>query len=181
MSKDILLFDTETTGLTMHPDAALALQPHCIEFGAILISGETGEAIEEWNWLINPGVPLPADIPRITGITDDMLLGEPRFAEFADRIRDIFARAGTVIAHNLPFDKSIMRYELLRLDAWPSFPWPAREICTVGLYASQWGRNPKMTELYEAVLGHPLAQTHRALDDVRALLEIVRAEEIWRI
>jgi hypothetical protein len=34
-----------------------------------------------------------------------------------------------------------------------------------------------MTELYEKALGHPLAQTHRALDDVHALVEIVRALE----
>ena len=36
-----------------------------------------------------------------------------------------------------------------------------------------------MKELYAAVLGRPLAQTHRALDDVNALLEIVRHEKLY--
>jgi len=38
-----------------------------------------------------------------------------------------------------------------------------------------------MLELYEAVLGKPLAQTHRALDDVKALVEIIQAEALWEV
>jgi DNA polymerase III epsilon subunit-like protein len=83
------------------------------------------------------------------------------------------------VAHNLPFDRAIMRGELARHGV-TDFPWPEREVCTVGLYKEAWGRNPKLLELYEDVLGRPLAQTHRALDDVKALVEIIQSEELWR-
>jgi hypothetical protein len=36
-------------------------------------------------------------------------------------------------------------------------------------------------ELYEAVIGKPLAQTHRALDDVAALVEIIVKEKLWEV
>ncbi len=43
-------------------------------------------------------------------------------------------------------------------------------------YTPQFGHRPKMTELYENVMGKPLLQTHRALDDVRALYECTKED-----
>ena len=83
-----------------------------------------------------------------------------------------------MVAHNLPFDKAIIRGELARCGI-EDFPWPERELCTVGLHRDAWGRNPRLVELYESVMGKPLAQTHRALDDANALVEIIQKEELW--
>lgn len=176
----ILLFDTETTGLTLHPDAEVRKQPRCIEFGGVLMNRHTGAVEEEISILINPGVPLEPVITKITGLTDADLKDAPSFAEALPQLRRVFGAARCVMAHNLPFDKAIIRGELARLDCL-NFPWPAQGICTVGLYKDAWGRNPKLTELYEHVMGAPLAQTHRALDDVRAMVEIVQKEELWRL
>lgn len=176
----ILVYDTETTGLTLHPDAEMRKQPRMIEFGAALLSPQTGEVVDTWNVLINPGEPLPAIITKITGITDADLVGASPFAAVLPAMRMMFERATCVMAHNLPFDRAILRGELARLDVF-DFPWPSQEICTVGLYKDHWGRNPKMTELYEFVLDKPLAQTHRALDDVMALVEIIQKEKLWNL
>lgn len=175
----ILVFDTETTGLTLHPDAPVSKQPKMIEFGGILLDRQ-GRIVEEASILINPGEPLTPEITKITGITDADLIDAVDFDGALPQLRRIFAEATTVMAHNLPFDKAIVRGELARRDIL-DFPWPQRELCTVGLYKDQWGRNPRLLELYEAVLGKPLAQTHRALDDVKALVEIIQAEELWLI
>lgn len=180
MTEHAIIFDTETTGLPLHPAAALELQPRCIEFGAVLMSLEDGAVIEDANILIAPGVPLPPEITKITGITEDDLRGASTFVEVAPQLRRIFSQAAAVVAHNLPFDKSIIKFELARHGI-TDFPWPARETCTVGLYRAEWGRNPRLIELYEAVMGRPLAQKHRALDDVRAMVEIIHKEELWRV
>lgn len=177
--KDIIVFDWETTGLTLHPDADVLKQPRGIEFGAAVLSPLTGEVLEELNLMINPGQSLEAIIVKITGITDAALAAEPAFSEVLPRIRALFERCGTMFAHNLPFDKAILRGELARIGV-EDFPWPEKGYCTVGLYRDDWGRNPKMTELYEHVIGKPLAQTHRALDDVRALVEIIQHEKLWK-
>lgn len=179
----ILVFDTETTGLPLHPSAPLDKQPRIIEFGAALLSQTTGEVVEEFNALISPGngVPLEDIIVKITGITDEDLINCPRFSGVLPQIQTLFAQAKWVVAHNLPFDRSLMKFDLARIDkGLEVLPWPANELCTVGAFKEIWGRNPKMTELYEWSLGRPLAQTHRAIEDVRALVEIIQKEELWR-
>lgn len=171
-----LIFDTETTGLIPHPSAKKELRPRIIEWGGIVID-TTGKEIAELNVLINPGIPLPPEITKITGITEADLKGQPTFSEAAPLIAKMFAQANTLIAHNLPFDSTMMRNELERcgIEKWP---WPVRNLCTVQEHAEEWGHRPKLTELYEYYMGKPLAQTHRAIDDVRALKEVCVAAQI---
>jgi DNA polymerase III epsilon subunit-like protein len=175
--KTVLLFDTETTGLTLHPDADLAKQPRMIEFGGILLDAGRRIVIEEISILINPGELITEEITKITGITNDDVKDAPSFAERLPAFRRVFAEADMVVAHNLPFDKAIVMGELKRLNV-RDFQWPRQELCTVGVFTEEWGRNPKMTELYQRIMGKPLEQTHRALDDVRALLEIFLASDL---
>lgn len=175
-----IIFDTETTGLTLHPSAPIEKQPRMIEFGGVLLSLTTGEIEEEFSLLVNPGHPLPDEIVKITGITDGDLRGAPTFAEVLPLLTRIFSGAEVVVAHNLPFDRAILRGELARAKL-TVFPWPAREVCTMGLYRAEWGRDPRLVELYESVMGRPLAQTHRALDDVKAMVEIIQKEALWRL
>lgn len=167
----VLVFDTETTGLLLHPDAPLAKQPRIIELGAALLN-PAGEVVETLSQLINPGEPLSEEIIKITGIRDADLADAPTFAQCLPQLRHVFGQACAVFAHNLPFDRGMLRNELARADV-VEFPWPRQEHCTVGLHREAWGRNPKLTELYAATTGRPLPQTHRALDDVMALVEIV--------
>ena len=178
-SDRIVVYDTETTGLTLHPHAPIEKQPKIIEFGAVVL--EQGEAVEEHSFIINPGERISEEIIKITGITNDDLHGKLPFQEYIPRMGEIFGSCSGVMAHNLPFDKAMLMNDLKRCGAWDGFPWPERETCTVGLYKEQWGRNPKLLELYEDVMGKPLAQTHRALDDVKALVEIILEEELWAL
>ena len=176
MNDLIVIFDTETTGLPLHPDAPLSKQPKIIELGAVLVNRE-GEVVQTYNQLIHPGEAVSWEITRITGISNEDLEGAPPFSDVLPMIRGVFEQASAVFAHNLPFDRTMLRNELARLDVL-DFPWPKREYCTVGLHNGLWGRNPKLIELYEYAMGKPLPQTHRALDDALALTEIVIALEL---
>jgi len=163
-----LIFDTETTGIPKHPNAQVDVQPRIIEFGGILVN-EEGEIVEEINLIINPEQPIEEVITKITGLTDDDLASEPNFKELAPKMIAIFERADVMIAHNLPFDKTMFELDIDRnkIENWP---WPEIEICTVQEHADEWGRRPKLTELYEHYTGEKLAQTHRAIEDAKALL-----------
>lgn len=174
---NILLFDTETTGLTLHPDVDVSKQPRMIEFGAVVLNSRTNQIEEEDVILVNPGQPISAEITKITGLSDADVADAPLFPDVLPTLRRLFGAAGCVVAHNLPFDKTIIKGELKRAGTL-DFPWPQIEICTVALYAEEWGRNPRMLELYERVMGKPLDQTHRALDDVKALAEIFIKENL---
>lgn len=174
----ILVYDFETTGLTLHPDADPAKQPRAIELGAAVLHSSSGRLLEEVEILIDPGVPISEEITKITGITNDMLRGKPRFEEVLPQLRRLFAGADCMIAHNLPFDRAILQGELTRRGI-TDFIWPHKGVCTVGLYKEEWGRNPRLIELYKHVTGKEYNQTHRGLDDVRALVEIVQKEQLW--
>ena len=175
----IIVFDTETTGLPLHPDAPLEKQPKIIELGAALVD-QDGNTVDTFQQLLHPGEEITDEITKITGITNDQLKDQPKFGDVLPQLREFFGRAFAVFAHNLPFDKKLLHYDLRRCGC-EDFPWPATEYCTIGLHRSIWGRNMKMTELYEHALNKPLPQTHRALDDVQALVEIVLALELHKM
>ena len=168
-----LVFDTETTGIPKHPNAAPESQPRIIEWGGVLVDS-SGEVLEELQVLINPAVKLEPVITKITGLTDEDLVEEEGFATVAERLlRPLFAKADRLIAHNLPFDRTMMELDIerARLTAWP---WPEQNLCTVQEHVPQFGRRMKLLELYAHYTGGPLEQTHRALDDVYALLEVCK-------
>lgn len=175
----IVVFDTETTGLPLHPDAPLDKQPKIIELGAALLDSD-GKVVDTFQQLLHPGEEITDEITKITGITNDQLKDQPKFGDVLPQLREFFGRAFAVFAHNLPFDKKLLHYDLRRVSC-EDFPWPQQEYCTIGLHRSIWGRNMKMTELYEHALNKPLPQTHRALDDVQALVEIIQALELHKL
>lgn len=172
-----LVFDFETTGLPYHPNARPRLQPRAIEFAGLLVD-KKGNERAELNFLCNPGQEISAEITKITGITNEMLQDQKPFREFLPRLRQIVSAADILIAHNLPFDHGIMSHELATILELETWPWPKHNLCTAQLYEPSWGRRPRLIELFESVTGTKYEQTHRALDDVRALAKIVLQENL---
>lgn len=120
-----IAFDTETTGLDW------AGEDRIIELGAVELVNHvpTGNTFRV---LVNPGRPVSADTVRITGITDDMLQGQPGFAapDVADTFL-AFVGEATLVAHNAAFDRGFLNAELVRSGR-PPIP-EARWIDTVAL------------------------------------------------
>lgn len=175
-----IVIDNETTGLTLPAKADLSKQPHIIEFAGALLEGS--KIVERFETLIYPGMEVSAEITKITGITNDALRGKPTFSEVEPQISAILNKADVLIAHNAPFDTSCLRYEYLRLGRTvtpQSGPLPSQIICTVQEYIHEFGRRPRLIELYEKKVGRPLAQTHRAMDDVDALIEALKADRFF--
>lgn len=172
------VFDTETTGLLKPMVSDLSEQPQIIELGLVLIDSKYN-IVEEFNWLVNPKRALPEVITKITGITDEDLFSKWTFLQLLPEIEDAFLGVDKLYAHNMPFDIGMLTNELKRVGREFAFPYPPNQVCTVQLASDLvYGRRAKMTELYKDTLGSELKQTHRALDDVKALLEIIK-ERKW--
>jgi DNA polymerase III epsilon subunit-like protein len=171
-----LLFDTETTGIPKHPSSKPEVQPRLIEFGGVLVES-SGEVLEEIHCLINPEEKLEQIITKITGLTDEDLKSRWTFPEACKSILPAFKQADVLVAHNLPFDLTMMELEVERAGI-TDWVWPKERICTVQEHAEEWGTFPRLLHLYEHYMGHPLEQTHRALDDVYALLEVAKASGV---
>ena len=166
-----LVFDTETTGLVKHPRAKDEVQPRIIEWGGVLYDSAAKAVVREHHVIVNPKQPLEEIITKITGLTDADLADQPEFREVLGPLREMFAAADALVAHNLPFDHNLMELELARCGE-RNWPWPRHNVCTVQEHAEEWGRRPKLLELYQHYTGEPLAQSHRALEDVMALVKV---------
>jgi len=174
-----IIFDLETTGLLKPQVTAIEEQPHIIEIGAIFI--QDGDVRGELSQLINPKIPIPEIITKITGITGDDLTGMPTFNEYLPQLEDFFYDVNMLIAHNAPFDIGVLKVELERSGVLETFPIPPIIIDTIQEYKEPYAKFPKMTELYKKFLGKDLKQSHRALDDCHALLEILASQEFFNI
>jgi len=103
-------WDTETTG----PNP---LEDRIVTAAFIVRGGGRPDRIV--SWLINPGVPIPAEASEVHGITDAMVQADGQDPKVAlDEIATHLARAirwgMPVIAFNQSFDWSILHYDLLR-------------------------------------------------------------------
>ena len=180
----MLFFDTETTGLVKEGVLDLNQQPQIIELAAAIWWRPAKEGISmdlrprTFTRLINPGKPLPPEIVKITGITDDMLANALPFPavlmDFIEFVRMDVHEPG-LVAHNLAFDLDMLVFELRRIGWEHRFPYPSRHIDTCS--ADYAGERVSLKKWAERALGDKFKQqTHRALDDVLLLLECYKAD-----
>lgn len=98
------VFDIETSGLSPVYD-------RIIEIAAIKI--RDGEQVDSFVTLVDPGRKLEDKIVSLTGITSDMLMGQPDIEtvlpDFLDFIGD-----DIIMGHNILFDYSFIKQEALR-------------------------------------------------------------------
>ncbi|MEI8283298.1 MAG: exonuclease domain-containing protein, partial [Armatimonadota bacterium] len=96
-----IIVDVETTGLD-------AQQDKIIEIGILSFGIEEGSApviLETYSGLEDPGHALSPEIAALTGLSDAALRGKKiRW----DIVRDLFAQAEVVIAHNAKFDQGFV-------------------------------------------------------------------------
>lgn len=168
----MIVFDTETTGLIDNIAAPLRLQPSIIELFALKLDEEWNE-VDTFSTLIDPGTKLDEKITQITGLTDEILKGAPRFVQVYPELVDFFLGERIVVAHNLKYDISMLLLELRRIDAETKFPFPPRHICTVEATHHIKGHRMKLHDLYIYLFEEAFEDAHSAEADVRATARCV--------
>ena len=168
----LIVFDLETTGLPKAEGSDLDMQPKIIEFGAIKLTEELIE-VDRLEFFCNPKHMLDPKITKITGITDDVLKDEKPFIAHLDRLNEFFLGTKRMFAHNLGFDRKILKFELERLDKVTSFPWPYEHTCTVEVGQRVWGKMRKLGDIYEELFEEKIEGSHRSMNDVEATLRII--------
>ena len=100
---DLTFFDTETTGL--YPENG----DRICEIAMVRTRGD--KVVEQFDSLVYPERAIPADASKVSGITDDMVWGKPRFDEVLPRLEEI-TRDSILVAHNAPFDLGFLQTQL---------------------------------------------------------------------
>lgn len=104
-----LVFDTETTGIDVFNDRIVQL--------VAATADADGNLIDKWEWVINPGVPVPEEAAKVHGFTNEYLSEygvDPKQAlsEVLDEFLDSYPLVW--VAFNLNFDLSILESEFYR-------------------------------------------------------------------
>ena len=168
----MIFIDTETTGLLQPEANDLNMQPYIIELYAVKLDLVDGEFkfVNEFESFFEPPIPLDPIITKITGITPEMLVGQPSFASKYDKLCNFFLGETTLVGHNLSFDAGMLWTELARLQCETKFPWPKNHHCTVELSLGIKHHRLKLVDLHTIATGSPHAGAHRARGDVEALV-----------
>ena len=172
LDADYVVFDIETTGFSPSHD-------HIIEIGAVKISG--GEITERFSRFVNPGVPIPLRIEKLTGIRDEMVADAQSIREVLPDFMG-FCAGSILVAHNADFDTGFIRYACteqgLEYDFAHVDTLAAARSFLPGL------KNYKLDTVTEA-LGCQLENHHRAVHDAEAtaqiflkMIDLFRQEEI---
>ncbi len=179
MNSQFLFMDYETTGLLKPCVVPLDKQPHSIEYYGCLVDSETLEIVSELDFLIKPPVTISAEITKITGITNDMVADAPKFGEIAEQIKTQIQQADRLVAHNASYERDMTLIEFQRLGIEIELP---RIFCTVEQSLHVRGYRQKLGDLHEFLFGERFSGSHRAREDVHALLrcykELVNRGEI---
>lgn len=159
-TRHIAIVDTETTGTDPHLDEIIDIAVVVVEAderGQIVLIDRVGQALRD------PGMPIPAVISRLTGITDHDVRG--RTVDL-DRLERLLAGADVRIAHSAIFDIAFI------------------ENLMPGLAGASWACSMNDFDWLSAgfdgrKLGHLLMQlgwfndAHRAMADVISLLHLL--------
>ncbi len=117
-----LVVDTETTGVNSQVDRV-------IEIGAVLL--RDGKIEDNWESIINPGIPIPPEASAIHHLTDEDVSKSPGIESITKHLQSLVGNVTAIAAHNAEFDRSF-------LPMIAEQPW----ICTYRLSRHVWPNAP---------------------------------------
>ncbi len=113
------IIDIETTGGSPKTEKITEIS---------LLIHDGSSITDEFTTLINPEKRIPAFITGITGITDKMVAGAPKFYEIARKVIEMTENR-IFVAHNASFDYGFIREEFRQLG----YTYSREKLCTVKL------------------------------------------------
>ena len=154
-----VVFDIETTGFDPFNDKI-------IEIGAVKMKGK--EIIDEFSEFVNPKIPIPEEIVKLTSITDEMVKDAPDIKTILPRFLE-FCGDSTVVAHNAKFDVGFIKQKSSdqNLEFSPSVVDTLPLARALLVNEKKFGL-ANLTKYFGIIL----ESHHRAIDDARATAEV---------
>jgi len=147
-----VVFDIETTGFS-------PIKNKIIEIGAVKV--RNGEILERFSEFINPEVPIPYRITKLTSITDDMVIDAPTREVIIPRFVE-FCKDAVLVGHNVGFDISFINQNCKELGIDVDYT----TVDTLWLSRYFFPLQAKHTlDAVAKTLGVVLEHHHRAVDD----------------
>ena len=171
----LFLFDTETTGLNFSQD-------QIIEFAAVVLEMVDGQVrvIREYDELVTllPGTTVPQMIQDLTGISDEDIRqrGIPK-AQVCQDIAEMIRGNTLLLAYNAHFDLSFLFY-MLKGYGDPAILKGKDKLDLLTVYRDRHAYPHKLcTAIEKYGLSGQVVNSHRAVDDVIATVEVMKCME----
>ena len=168
----LVLFDTETTGLSCSRD-------EIIEFAAVVVEPQAG-VVQEYDELISlsPGGFVPPKIQELTGISTQDIRERGISKERVCRdIAEMIRGKTLLLAYNAHFDLSFLFYLLLRSGD-PDILRGKDKLDLLTVYRDRRSYPHRLCSAIEAYgLSGKVVNSHRAIDDVLATLAVMEEME----
>lgn len=148
-------FDIETTGLS--PD-----QDRIIEIGALKVV--EGKIVDRFSEFINPGIQVPSNITKLTGITSHMVKDAKTEEEVVPRFIE-FSEGYILLGHNIMFDYSFTKVAAKRLGL--CFEKSGLDTLAISRKVLKGVESKSLTSLCN-YYGIENRRAHRAYEDARA-------------
>ena len=156
---DFVVFDIETTGFS-------PVSNRIIEIGAVKVVN--GEIADKFSTFVNPQVPIPYHIEKLTSINDSMVMDAPLIEEVLPQFME-FCEGCVMVAHNASFDMSFIIENVQRQKLNRTFTY----VDTLGIARVLFPNHAKHTlDAVCKTMGISLENHHRAVDDAGATAEI---------
>lgn len=167
-SNSALLRDLEFVVLDVEATHERRTPARIIEIGAYRV--RAGQILDSFDTLINPEANVPRFLTNLTGISSEMVLTAPKFAEVARPWLDFIGNA-VLVAHNANFDLPLLNREIGRV--FPGYRLRNSHLCTVDLARRLVPRAVSHgLDSLVAYFGFEVSRRHRAADDALATARV---------
>lgn len=164
LKKPIVFFDIESTGTNVSAD-------RIVEICALKVNVDGSEEIRTRR--INPTIPIPAEVVKIHGITNEDVLNEPTFKEVSKSLFDFIGNADLAGYNSNKFDVPMLIEEFYRAGI--DFPMENRKLVDIQNIFHQMEQRT-LSAAVKYYLGKPHEGAHGAEADVRATYDVLLAQ-----
>ena len=175
----LFFFDTETTGLRASRD-------QIIEFASVVVENQDGEPKIAWAYdqllTLYPGTSIPPNITELTHISNELVAqcGIPKEQVCKDIANMISSPNTLLIAYNANFDLCFTYY-LLAAHGDPSILQGKDKLDLLTVYKDRTCYPHRLENAIEFFgLSKMVKNSHRAVDDVKATVEVMKMLELDR-
>ena len=107
LKKPIVFFDLETTGVNVAKDRIVEIS---------IFKAFPNKSTESKTWLVNPTVPIPAEVTEVHGISDQDVVNAPTFKEIAHEIKNIMEGCDLAGYNSNKFDIPFFGRRIFEID-----------------------------------------------------------------
>ena len=164
LTKPICFFDLETTGINITND-------RIVEISILKVHPDGKE--ERYTRLVNPTIPIPAEVTKVHGITDADVADKPTFKELAKDIYNMIKDSDLGGFNSNRFDIPLLAEEMLRAEV--DFDMKNRVSVDVQTIFHKMEQRT-LSAAYKFYCDKNLDDAHSAEADTYATYEVLKAQ-----